>query len=380
MLRRSLKWGSRWGSSDAAKMGDTQVAAYMQEKVFPGMLKEGVKGKNAVQGLQKVLDEMKSEGHQVWTKSWSAALSYLPKADKRKKKLSTTQEAAQTLFDACVASGVEPDAQVYSQLLRSQRSYANCRVVFDFMVLDGTLPDEETVLTVLKKCLMYSETARHKAESLMSFLEHEGIDASPLIWNQFLSVYGKAGDLPGVADVFLRMQKSGIDLTAESYFYFLQACANSPNISENFDTAELAVMQCFEQGLPLNRQATAQLMKVYVSHNATKRARRLYKNALDQKQVSSELLIAYSKLLRKEGERKESRTMRAEAKNRYKRTLAACRPALLKKLLEAEKKAVEKRKTKMKTQAAPKKRDVIGDAIKRHLQNNKKMPVAKLQV
>ena len=367
---------------------DEDTAAYVTTALLPA-----VKATDALEAAAEIASELnglRSLGATVWTKAWAAALDRYcgppPSAGGRRLRRATAAQlrGAQRLFDLCVSSGVEPDAGVYSRLVRAQRDYKACRVAFDFMVLDGTTPDEECVLSVLALCRRTPKTARHKAEGFISFLEYEGVVLTPAVWGGFLSLYADAGDLPGASSVFLRMKEAGVALGVPVFDQFVRACARSPNHSENFEAAELAVAQLTRAGLPLSRQVAASLMRVYAQHKALPRGRRLRETAAEQGVASSAMMYNYARLLRKASradaaDLREAAAIVAKVKERFARTLeqaakGGCPKARRSYASFAKQKkaweggAGQRRASRVKQkEKASRETDLIGDAIKRHL-------------
>ena len=308
----------------------------------------------------------------MWTESWAAAIAHFTPKTKRKASVQA-KDAAQKLFDNCVVAGIEPDASIYQGLVSVQQRYIDCRVVFDFMVLDGTTPDEDCVLGVLRMCRRYNTTSRHKAESLMTFLEHEGVVPTQRVWNEFLSIYAAAGDLPGASGVLLRMKACGATLDEKTFTTFVTCCANSPNMTESFGTAEMAIAQSYKLGIPMSSLGMAKLMKLYRRHESAKRGGQLYATAEKQGKVSSELLWHYSFIVAKGDTKWTRKALRKSVKSRFLKTLrqaAAQKPNekvqnLLKNLIKKRaRKAIKRtKKTKDKTDGI----DLIGAAIKKHL-------------
>ncbi|KAJ9466836.1 hypothetical protein DIPPA_02010 [Diplonema papillatum] len=368
---------------------DEEAAAHLHTVVLPEMRANRLAGDAAVDHLTAELAKLRKYGCFVWNTSWAVAIGYFARAPpsrgkgkgKGRRRESSAQkdarqESAQKLFDRCVSAGVEPNCFVYAKLLQAQRSYQNCRVTFDFMVLDGTAPDEDSVLSVLNVCQQYPKTARHKAESLMSFLEHEGIESTPAIWDKFLSIYAEAGDLPGASDVFLRMKAAGLPLSPSSYTWFLTACANSPSTNDTFEIAEQAVTQCHREETVLSAAGLAKLMHVYAVHGALRRGKLLYRTvAKAAEPPASELLWHYSKLLRRSADSKDrvnARILRRVVRKRYMQTLRKVDEGRYRRLLAARTRHTKQRAGKSPARKGrPHRRrsdiDLIGEAIKRHL-------------
>eukprot|EP00756_Hemistasia_phaeocysticola_P020394 Hpha_TRINITY_DN15717_c1_g3::TRINITY_DN15717_c1_g3_i1::g.36550::m.36550 len=183
------------------------------------------------------------------------------------------------MFNECVEAGVEPDQTTYGAFISVLQSYKNRRIAFDFMVLDGTDPDESIVRSILKPCLRHLRTGRHKAESLFAFMEHEGIAPSTAVWNDLLKIYRLSGDLAGVCDGFLRMRQAGMQYDNETYQIFLAACATHARSrgDQPFALAEHAFSQAGQDGLRLNLTSHVKLLKVYAAVGEFKRSVALVK-------------------------------------------------------------------------------------------------------
>eukprot|EP01060_Flectonema_neradi_P038776 TRINITY_DN8258_c0_g1_i1.p1 TRINITY_DN8258_c0_g1~~TRINITY_DN8258_c0_g1_i1.p1 ORF type:complete len:405 (+),score=58.78 TRINITY_DN8258_c0_g1_i1:76-1215(+) len=367
MLRNTLRVTKRYCSAKGLDWSDEVVAAHVKTVVLPELMKKQLSPDEAVTHLKTELAHLKNLGCFVWTKAWATAMSYFVKRTKGRAAREANQEATQRMFDVCIQSGVDPNSDVYCKAIEAQHSYKECRILFDFMVLDGTKPNEDTIASILRICRKYSSTGRHKAESLMSFMEHEGIISTTYIWNLVLKLHAEKGDLAGCADVFLRMQAANLKVDSLSYECFLQACSNSANSAENLDIAENAAYQAHTDNIPLTNLSYGYLMKVYRITNNSRRAHALYKNVKDSK-LSTKLLIEYSKLLDKSfGDpeaKKMSKKLMKLARRRYITSIKARHP----KVYEAMKKARSKKKPIRRKKKKASDVDIIGDAIKRHLQ------------
>ena len=378
MIRSALRIGRRCCSNKGLDWSDEVAAAHIQTVILPQLNQKKLPADEAVEFLKTELANLKNLGCFVWNKSWATAMKHFTKPQKGRSAREASQNAAQRMFDSCILSGVDPTSEIYCKAIEAQIGYKECRVLFDFMVLDGTKPDEDTIAAILRVCCKCNVTGRHKAESLMSFLEHEGIVCTVFIWNIVLKIHADKGDLAGCADVFLRIQKSNLLPDSKSYEYLLQACADSTSVRENLEISENAAYQAHTDETSMTPMSYGHLMKVYRKTNNPRRAHALYGNVKD-KSLTTKLLIEYSKVLKgifsDKSAKKLSKQLMRQARRRYTSSIKSKHPKVFAALQKARTtKKTHKKKTKKSDV------DVIGDAIKRHLQRQKESKVCVLSL